>query len=133
METEYLSTDSEELRLMGKKAQIKGTGRANVQVAKAANAVAVKSNGAAQLPAVQSPRAQPRATRPPAAQSEKTTIQIIEVPTVDEHSAEIVAYGRFPCWTRYCADQVPLPFIIGNDTTYDDKGTDSVQISYNTS
>ncbi len=38
-------------------------------------------------------------------------------------------YGRFPVHTRYCVDQVPLPFVIGNDTTFETSGAKSVVIT----
>lgn len=39
------------------------------------------------------------------------------------------AYGRFPPWTRYSGDQVPLPFIVGNSETFEDQGATAVEIS----
>ena len=36
--------------------------------------------------------------------------------------------GGFPWHRRYATDQVPLPFVIGNDTPYDEKGAVSVSI-----
>mmetsp|Transcript_2977 Transcript_2977/g.5996 ORF Transcript_2977/g.5996 Transcript_2977/m.5996 type:complete len:325 (-) Transcript_2977:248-1222(-) len=38
-------------------------------------------------------------------------------------------YGRFPPRCRYSGDQVPLPFIVGNNSTFENTGATSVQIS----
>ena len=37
-------------------------------------------------------------------------------------------YGRFPLANRFNVDQVPLPFIVGFDTTWEESGTDRVWI-----
>ena len=42
---------------------------------------------------------------------------------------QIADFGRFPLHTPYCVDQVPLPFVIGNDKTFETIGSKSVVIT----
>ena len=41
----------------------------------------------------------------------------------------VAKYSRWPPKNRYNVDQVPLPFVCGQDSTYKTKGTDQVWIS----
>jgi hypothetical protein len=41
----------------------------------------------------------------------------------------MMRWGRYKPSCRFSGDQVPLPFIVGNSTTAEDKGTKAVPIS----
>jgi hypothetical protein len=46
----------------------------------------------------------------------------------DERSLVELSWGRFPPDRVYNVDQVPLPFVVGTDTTWDDKGAERVWV-----
>jgi hypothetical protein len=46
----------------------------------------------------------------------------------DLRSMSELVWGRFPPDRVYNVDQVPLPFVVGTDTTWDNKGAERVWV-----